>query len=348
MTVHILSLATATAPYRLDQQAVAQTAREMFQGRFDQIERMMPVFETAGIRERQSVRSLDWFHRPQGWTERTAAYLEGAGNLFVDAASKALAAAGLKASKIDAVVTVSSTGIATPSLEARAHAAMGFAPGVVRVPVFGLGCAGGVSGLALAARLARGRPGSKVLMVTVETCTLSFRLDQLTKANMVATALFGDGAAAAVLSTEGKGRAVIAGSGEYLWPETLDIMGWNVDPQGLGVVFARAIPPFAREHMATALAAILAGQNLTLTDIDRFICHPGGMKVIEALEDALPIAPGALKQERAVLADHGNMSAPTALFVLERALSEGPLPARALLTALGPGFTASALTLEPA
>jgi alkylresorcinol/alkylpyrone synthase len=223
---------------------------------------------------------------------------------------------------------------------------MGFRPDVVRVPVFGLGCAGGVSGLAIAARLARGRPGSKVLMVAVETCTLAFRLDELTKANIVATALFGDGAAAVVLSTQGPGIASVEASGEHFWPDTLDIMGWNVDPQGFGVIFARAIPPFARENIGAAVDAILAAQGLTLADIGRFVCHPGGMKVIEALEEALPVEPGALVQERAVLADHGNMSAPTALFVLERVLAEpGPLPERMLLSALGPGFTATAVTL---
>ena len=348
MTVQILSLATATAPHVLKQTDVAATARRMFSGRFGQLDRMMPVFETAGIDQRQSVRPLEWFSDPHGWPERTAAYLEGATQLFIDAARAALAKGGLQASDIDAVVTVSSTGIATPSIEAQAHGRMGFRPDIVRVPVFGLGCAGGVSGLAIAARLARGRPGSKVLMVAVETCTLAFRLDELTKANIVATALFGDGAAAVILSTQGPGVAAVEGSGEHFWPDTLDIMGWNVDPQGFGVIFARAIPPFARENIGAATQAILAAQGLTFSDIGRFVCHPGGMKVIEALEEALPIGPGALVQERAVLKDHGNMSAPTALFVLERVLAERhPLPERMLLSALGPGFTASAVTLGP-
>ena len=347
MTVQILSLATATAPHPIAQEGAKALALSLFQGRFSQIERMMPVFDTAGIRQRQSVRPLDWFHAPRGWTERTDAYLEGATALFIDAAAKALDAGGLTGADIDTVVTVSSTGVATPSLEARAHAVMGFRPDVARVPVFGLGCAGGVTGLALAAKLARARPGSKVLLVVVETCTLAFRLDELTKANIVATALFGDGAAAAVLSTQGAGVAAVTSSGEHLWPDTLGIMGWRVDGQGFGVIFDRAIPPFARDHIRGAVEAILAAQGLTPADIGRFVYHPGGTKVIEALEEAFSLKPGALTQERAVLTDHGNMSAPTALFVLERVLAEGPPQARMLLTALGPGFTASTVTLEP-
>ena len=123
---------------------------------------------------------------------------------------------------------------------------MGFRPDVERVPVFGLGCAGGVSGFSIASRLARSRPGSIVLLVAVEFCTLAFRLDELTKANVVATALFGDGAAACVLRAGDGGVAAVEMSGQHTWPDTLDIMGWRIDPQGFGVIFDREIPPFAQ------------------------------------------------------------------------------------------------------
>lgn len=320
----------------------------MFSGRYTEFDRLSRVFETAGIATRRSVEPLDWFMEPRGWPERTAAYLKGAHDLFLEAARKALDAAGLGASDVDGVVTVSSTGIATPSLEARAHKDLGLRPDVFRVPVFGLGCAGGVSGLSVAARLAEARPGSTVLFVALELCTLAFRLDKLTKANIVATALFGDGAAACVLRAgDGEGLATVEGAGEHTWPETLDIMGWNVDPEGFDVVFARAIPPFAEQHMGPALTEILSRQSLRPADVGRFVCHPGGRKVIEALETALALPDGALDAERAVLSDYGNMSAPTVLFVLERVLAARP-PERMALAALGPGFTASSLTLKRA
>ena len=341
----LLSLATASPPHDLPQDEVAAVARELFGPRFAEFERMSRVFESTGIERRQGARPISWFREPKGWPERTAVYLEVGEALFVEAAERALAAAGLTAADVDQIVTVSSTGVATPSLEARAHRRMGFRADVQRVPVFGLGCAGGVSGLSIAARLAEARPGSTVLLVAVELCTLAFRLDSLTKANVVATALFGDGAAAAVLRAgDGGGLATIEGAGEHTWPETLDVMGWNVDPVGFGVIFARSIPPFAIQHVGPAVHGVLDRLGLQPADIGRFVCHPGGAKVVEAFEIALELAPGSLDLEREVLRDHGNMSAPTALFVLERALREQPQD-RSVLLALGPGFTASAVSL---
>jgi alkylresorcinol/alkylpyrone synthase len=284
---------------------------------------------------------------PLGWPERATAYLEGACELFANAAKRALDAAELDAAQVDTIVTVSSTGIATPSLEARVAGRLGFRPDVERVPVFGLGCAGGVSGLSIASRLACSRPGSNVLLVSVEVCTLAFRLDELTKANIVATALFGDGAAAGVLKADEAGVAAVEMSGQHTWPDTLDIMGWKIDPQGFGVIFDRDIPPFAQQHIAPAIAGILGRAGLVLEDVDRFACHPGGSKVIAALELALSLEQGSLDHERAVLADYGNMSAPTVLFVLERLMREG-LPSRTLLTAMGPGFTSSCVSLKRA
>ena len=259
----------------------------------------------------------------------------------------ALDEAGLRGDQVDVIVTVSSTGIATPSLEARAMGRLGFRPDVQRTPVFGLGCAGGASGFGLASRLALASPGAVVLLVVVELCTLSFRLTDLSKADIVATALFGDGAAACVLRSGEDGFAQITGAFEHTWPDSLDIMGWRVDPDGLGVIFARSIPPFARAELRPAMAAMLGRAGLDLDDVDRFICHPGGMKVIEAIEASLPMGEGALDAERAVLAEHGNMSAPTVLYVLDRVRRAG-LPPRSVVTALGPGFTSSAVILEVA
>jgi alkylresorcinol/alkylpyrone synthase len=343
-----MGLATADPPHVIYQDAAAEASRRMFAGRYREFERLSAVFETTGIRTRRSVKPIEWFFEPRGWPDRTAAYLEGAGALYVDAARKALAAAGVEGKDVDTVITVSSTGIATPSLEARVFSEVGFRSDIQRVPVFGLGCAGGVTGLSLADRLARSRPGSLVLFVTIELCTLAFRLDELTKANIVATALFGDGAAACVVSTGGRGPCVIEGAGEHTWPDTLDIMGWNVDPQGFGVIFARSIPPFAREHLGPAMDGLLGRMGLNRAEVERFVCHPGGTKVVEALEAAFELGQGSLDHEREVLAEYGNMSAPTVLYVLERVLkAQGP-PERAMLSSLGPGFTASGLSLVKA
>ena len=342
--VGVLSLVTAAPPHELRQTDVVAAARAVYQDRHPLFEKMASVFETAGIRTRQAVVPMEWFLEPRGWTERNDAYLCGATALYQDAARRALDEAGLKGSDIDILVTVSSTGIATPSLEARCAGALGFRTDAARVPVFGLGCAGGVTGLALAARLASAEPGSRVLFVCLELCTLSFRLEQPSKADIVATALFGDGAAGCVLRAGEDGFARVTSAAEHTWPDTLDIMGWRVDPEGLGVIFAQSIPPFARKNFRPAMDRMLRQQGLEAADVDRFLCHPGGTKVVEALEAALDLGQGALDHERAVLADHGNMSSPTALYVLDRARRAG-LPPRSVLTALGPGFTASTLSL---
>jgi alkylresorcinol/alkylpyrone synthase len=343
----LMSLATSVPPFELLQTRVEEVAREIFSSRYPEYERMSRVFKNGGVIKRHGVKPIEWYFEPRGWPERTKAFLEGADALFTDVARKAIAGAGLTADQIDTVVTVSTSGIATPSLDARSAGTIGFRPDILRVPVFGLGCAGGVSGLSIASHLAKARPGTNVLFVAVELCTLAFRTDQLTKANIVATSLFGDGAAAAVLRAGDGGAIEVEATGEHLWPDTLDIMGWDVDPEGFGVIFHRSIPSFVGSHMKPAVTGILERMKLTLDDVDRLVCHPGGTKVLNALEEAFALGQGSLNHERGVIADYGNMSSPTVLFVLERALANG-IPGRSLLTSLGPGFTASCLTLRQA
>lgn len=345
--VTIVSLATATAPHLLDQQVALDTARDLLGGSFSDFERMTSVFANAGILQRQLARPVEWYRSPRSFAERTEVYLEVALDLFVAAAEQALAEAGLDANRVDTIVTVSSTGVATPSLEARAMARMDFRGDVARIPVFGLGCAGGATGLGLAAKLARVAPGSNVLFVTVELCSMALRTEAVDKADIISTALFGDGAAACVVRVGDEGFVQIAGSAEKTWPDTLDIMGWKIEPAGLGVVLNRAIPVFARKHMRAAMEEMLGPQGIELGAVDRFICHPGGAKVVDAIEQALSLNQGSLDHERDVLRDHGNMSAPTALFVLDRVRRQ-EMPPLSVLTALGPGFTASTVTLKRA
>ncbi len=346
-TPALVSLATSVPPHVFLQKDVLAAAWDIFGSRFPEFERFSSIFFNTGIVKRHAVKPFDWYLATRGWPERTEAFFEGAEALYVEVAEKALAAANLKAADIDTVVTICSTGIATPSLDARVSRRMGFRSDVSRVPVFGLGCAGGVSGLSIASRLAQARPGTNVLLVALELCSLALRLDKLTKANIISVSLFGDGAAAIILRAGDGGATRIEHTGEHLWPGTLDIMGWNVDPEGFGIVLRRTVPEFVATQLKPALLQILGRMQLTLADIDRFICHPGGAKVINALESALSLDQGTLEHERQVVAEYGNMSAPTVLFILERALAKG-LPARSLVTALGPGFTASCVTLRHA
>lgn len=341
--VALLSVACAVPPTTLRQDEAKDLARRLFGRRPALFERLAPVFDNAGIEKRHIVKPIEWYEGDHGWKARNDVYLEAAEALYIEAATNALAGAGIGAAEIDGLVTVSTTGIATPSLEARVAGRMGFRTDVERVPMFGLGCAGGVTGLATAARLAA--PGKTILFVTAELCSTSIRLDKLTKANIVATALFGDGAAACVLRGGEGGMAQVEGGGEILWPDTLGIMGWDVEDPGLGVIFDRSIPPFVEDNMAQAVEQITGRIGIEKDSIDRFTCHPGGAKVVAALEQSLHLPGGMLDLERAVLRDYGNMSAPTVLFILERLLLSG-MPNRTLLLALGPGFTVSGLSLR--
>jgi alkylresorcinol/alkylpyrone synthase len=345
--VGLLSLATALPPYSVEQSVAKAKAREIFGGKIELFDRLAGVFDNAGIAQRHIVAPTEWYEGHHGWKERNRVYLDACDALFQQAASSAINQAGLKPADIDGVVAVSTTGIATPSLDARNGPAVGLRDDVRRVPIFGLGCAGGVNGLATAARLAAGDPGSRWLYVTIETCSIAIRLDSDDPAAIVATAIFGDGAAAAVVQAGETGIANIAGAGERMWPDTLNIMGWRVEDPGLAVVFDRAIPPFVEAELAAAVDGMLAEMGRSRGDVDRFCCHPGGVKVIDAIESALALPIGTLDLERDVLNDCGNMSAPTVLFVLERLIDRG-LPDRTMLTAFGPGFTCAGMLLEQA
>jgi alkylresorcinol/alkylpyrone synthase len=343
----LLSLATAVPPHVIEQSAAKTLAREAFGGKRALFDRLATVFDNAGIARRHVVAPQDWYLTAHGWRERNALYLEACEAMFAKAASAAIEKAGLAPHEIDGVVMVSTTGIATPSLDARVGPKIGLRDDVRRVPVFGLGCAGGVNGLSLAAKLASADPGTYWLFVTIETCSISIRLDSDDPAAVVATALFGDGAAAAVVTSGEPSLAQIKGSAEKLWPNTQRIMGWDVEDPGLAVVFDRAIPPFIEAELARAVDEMCAKLGIERDSIDRFCCHPGGVKVIDAIESALDLNQGELNLEREVLHDYGNMSAPTVMFVLDRLLEQG-LPDRVMMTAFGPGFTCAGLLLEAA
>ena len=341
--VMLSALATATPVHRIAQSVAKERAREVFASRMPFFPQLEQVFDNAAIDHRYSCLPVEWFLRPADFGEKSRLYVEHATALAEHAAARALAEAGLLPADIDAIVFVSSTGISTPSIEARLMNRMAFRPGTMRLPVFGFGCAGGVLGLSRAADLVRARPGSTVLLIVVELSSLAFRYDRITKSNMVACALFGDGAAAAVLGGRGDGRSgaiTIGDGGEHLWPETLGVMGWDIDAQGLDVIFQQSIPEIVARDFAPALDGFLATRGLTRDDVDRPCCHPGGAKVVIELERVFGFPEGGLDAERRVLRDFGNMSAPTVLFVLDELIRAGG-SGRLLLSALGPGFTAA-------
>lgn len=340
----LISIATTVPCYALRQEEIVARAARILPGLSqDSLSRMLPIYENAGIETRYSCVPVDWYEEPHGLAEKNRLYLSNAVDLMETVVRQSIDRAGLNSDDIDAVIAVSSTGIATPSLDALLAERLSLRRDIERLPVFGLGCAGGVLGLSRAATIARADPGKTVLLVVVELCGLTFRRDDHSKANIVATALFGDGAAAALVRC-GDDGAALEYCGEYTWANSLEVMGWRVEEDGLGVVFSRDIPTLTRNEFRDVALSFLRRKNLTFGDIAQFDCHPGGAKVLDALEDAFDLRPGALKISRDVLRDFGNMSAATVLFVLERSLRDA-VGGRHLMSSLGPGFTAAFQTL---
>ncbi len=339
----LLALSTAVPPYVLDQRAVCARVAHVLGGRLD-VEKLLPVFGNAGIERRYSCVPIEWYEETHGWRERTQLFIDNAVTLLERITLDCLDEAGLRREDIDAIVVASTTGVATPSLDALLIERLGLRRDIRRLPIFGLGCAGGVTGLARAVDLARAAPGSRVLFLVVELCALTFRRDDFDRSNIIATALFGDGAAGAIVSSEGDGPA-FGPAGEHTWPDSLGIMGWDVRDDGLKAIFAQSIPSLVENGLRVVFDDYLARNHRCISSVDSFACHPGGAKVLDALEDSLELQRGSLEDSRATLRDYGNMSAATALFVLLRMKEKLPTQ-RTLLSALGPGFSASFLMLD--
>jgi len=343
-------LATAVPDHLMRQADALPAAARFFSRQAVEMspQRLARIFGNTAIDTRNTCQPLEWYLHPHDFAERNGLYLHHASELLQRAAEAAIGDAGLTAGEIDMIVTVSSTGIATPSLDALLLQRMPFRQDVQRLPIFGLGCAGGVQGLSRAAALAQGQPGVKVLLLVVELCSLTLRHGDRSKSNIIATALFGDGAAGAVISTHGSGPAVTAW-GEHTWPDTLDVMGWDAGNDGLRVIFSRDIPTIIEQDFRAALDGFLDRHGLDREQIDHFVAHPGGAKVLDALEVVFGLAPGGLAVPREVMRRHGNMSAVTVLFVLQDLRAAGLAPQqRLLLTSMGPGFTAAFALMETA
>lgn len=333
--VEIAGLALAVPEYPIDQRAT----RDMVLAVAPEFRSHEALFLNTGISTRYSCVPLDWHGRSHGWGERNAIFQHAAADLLERVARDCAARAAIDLGEIEAVVTVSTTGLAVPSLDAVLANRLGLPPSVERLPIFGLGCAGGVSGLARAARMAQSLPKGNVLLLVVELCTINCRSTDHSIKNFISTALFGDGAAGLILR-RGTGAPCVLAVGEHMWRATESMMGWSIEDDGFGVVLSPDIPRCARHQLRPALDGFLARHGLAVGDLDGVIMHPGGRKVLESAETALGLPRDAFQHAWQVLADYGNMSSPTALFVLERTVAAGNA-GRHLLAAFGPGFTIS-------
>jgi alkylresorcinol/alkylpyrone synthase len=372
-TTRVLGVGTAVPEHVVGQSQARDFAGHMFGRHHGDIDRLLPVFDHAGVDRRHFCVPADWFEVSHTFRERNDLYLHHAMRLSVDAARAALADAAMDAADVGTVLFVSTTGMATPSLDARLALELGCPPDVRRDATFGHGCAGGVGGLARAAAFARAEPGSAVLLVATELCSLTFQGDDWSKANFVSTSLFADGAAAVVVraagptssaasaaptaptapigSTAPHGRPApdVLAATSVLWPDTEDVMGFEFTDRGLEVVLSRSVPNLVRERFAASVEVACERAGIVVADIDHYLLHPGGAKVLDAYADVLPVDARQLCWSRDVLRTHGNMSAPTALFVLRAAMDAADGPAVGdigLVSAMGPGFAAEHVVLR--
>jgi alkylresorcinol/alkylpyrone synthase len=346
----ISAVATAVPENRVDQEVVQRFGRALFQEAFADIDRLLPVFSNAQIQSRYFAAPPEWFESTHSFADKNQFYVDSAVRLGKEAISSCLERAGKAPEDIDHLIFVSTTGLATPSIDARLINQLQLRTNIRRTPIWGLGCAGGVAGLSRAFEYARAFPRERVVLLALELCGLTFQRGDLSKSNLVATSLFGDGAAAVLVSGEETGDAGprFVASRSTLWYDSLDVMGWDVNNDGLKVLFSRDIPTIVHKLVLPALAEFLASLNLSLADLSHMIAHPGGSKVIEAYEQALALEDGKMNRSREVLRRYGNMSSPTVLFVLEdflsaRAIGPGEY---GLVTALGPGFSSEMVLIQ--
>ena len=307
--------------------------------------------EASGVGSRHLALPLDEYPGLTGFTEANARYLDVAMELGAQAIESALASAGLQPADVDVVFTTTVTGAVVPTLDARLAGALGMRPDVKRVPLFGLGCVAGAAGIARMNDYLRAYPDQVALLLAVELCSLTIQRDDSSMANLVATSLFGDGVAAVVAvgaqrAPSGPGLPRILASRSRLYPDTTEVMGWQIGSAGFRIVLSADIPTIAEKYLGEDVGLFLADFGLSATDIDTWVCHPGGPKVIEAVETALGLPADAMDNTRKSLWDNGNMSSVSILDVLSANVATPPPSGdMGLMMAMGPGFCSELVLL---
>ena len=346
-TIH--ATATAHPPYRYDQETILQSLSLWLADDGKLRTLAQRVFAHAAVQTRYGCRDLFDLVNILPITETSRLYQEHARLLGEQVSRQCLAAANLRPDAIDLIITTSCTGLMIPSLDAYLANALGFSPHVKRLPITELGCAAGAVALARAFDYVRAFPEQTVLVVAVELPSLTFQVKDVSPANIVSSALFGDGAAAALLSnTPQKERPRIFASESTLFPQTTHLMGFELQDSGLHIVLSADIPETVRTEVPRLVDAFLAQYRLTTADLTHFLLHPGGRRVLDGLAQCLNLPGKRVAVSRQILRDYGNLSSASVLFILDRFLREEKTQAGdlGLLLAFGPGFSAESVLLE--
>jgi alkylresorcinol/alkylpyrone synthase len=349
----VISVGTADAPYKFPQSEVKDFVHGLFSDAYEDIERMINVFDNSMIEMRHFSQPKEWATKTHGFRERNELYVKNVCTLSSEAAHNCIKEINAQFSDFDHIIFVSSTGISTPSIDALLINELKLNCHIKRTPIWGLGCVGGAVGLSRAFEYARAYPSGTVLLIAVEICSLAFQRDDYSKSNIIATSLFSDGAAGAVVVGKGhelfeRGGISFIDSLSTTFPNSVDVMGWEVVETGFKVIFSRDIPTIVRKYVRPNIMELLYRHKLSLGDIKHFITHPGGLKVIGAYEESLGLPSGSLELSRKVLREHGNMSSPSVLYVLKEFLRSGEYSSGdyGLISALGPGFSSEIILFQ--
>lgn len=348
--MQILGTGTAAPPHYYDQEALLAAFRAAWASQHHNPRRVEQLHRAVQVGGRHLALPMEEY-LGLDLAGASAAFVRVGTDVGAQAITAALADAGLEATDVDAIFSTTVTGIATPSLDARLVNRLGLRTDVRRTPMFGLGCVAGAAGIARVADYLRGHPDGVAVLLSVELCSLTLQRQDLSIPNLIATGLFGDGAAAVVMVGANRARGLsprVVASRSRFYPDTERVMGWDVGNGGFQIVLSAGVPQMVVDHIGTDVDGFLSDHGLSRSDISRWICHPGGPKVLRAFETTLGLTEDDTGLTWRSLREVGNLSSASVLHVLQDTLAERPCVAgdRALVLAMGPGFCSELVLLE--
>lgn len=347
--VHLVTVAKQLPKYSRETKDIIPLVAQWLSGQEERFARkVLKIFENAGVERRYAIMSPEEVFTATSFEEKNDIYAREVKILGEQVLQKSLNQAGWEANSIDYIITVSCTGIMIPSLDAYLINTLGLRQDVVRLPVTEMGCAAGVSGLIYASNFLKAHPGKRAVVLAVEAPTATFQLHDFSMANMVSAAIFGDGTACVLLSSEedGKGPRIV-GEEMYHFPQTTHLMGFGLTNSGLQMILDPAVPDVIAEHFPAIVHPFLAKLGSSIEAVDHLIFHPGGKKIVQTVEELFGKLGKNIDDTRAVLSEYGNMSSATVLYVLERFLEKQIAPGeQGMVLSFGPGFSAQRVLLE--
>lgn len=348
--MRIAAVGKALPPHYYDQDTLLAALRRRWSDRYFNPERLERLHQNVLVGGRHLALPIDDYDALTSWGKANDAWIRVAQEVGGEAVLDALRQAGLSTADVDALIFVTVTGVATPSVDARLMNRLGLPSRVKRVPIFGLGCVAGAAGIARAADYVRGFPDQVAVLLSVELCSLTLQPEDLSIPNLIASGLFGDGAAAVVVTGSDRpadGPEILA-TRSVFYPDSERVMGWDISETGFKIVLSADVPVVAREKLRPDVDAFLAEHGLTRADISSWVCHPGGPKVLEAMQESLELPPGALDVTWRSLREVGNLSSTSVLLVLAETMEHHrPAPGSyGMVIAMGPGFCSELVLLR--